>query len=219
MTAKSTGLDMNLHAYMLANTLREADILRELRLETAEMPRAMMQIGPEQGQFMQILARLIGVKRYLEIGVFTGYSTLAMALAMPDDGQIVACDVSDEYTRVARRYWQRADVQSKIDLRLAPALDTLDSLLAEDAQPFDCAFIDADKANVDRYYERCLSLLRPNGVVLVDNVLWGGAVVDAQDHDADTLALRALVAKVGQDNRVDVSMLAICDGLLMARKR
>lgn len=219
MTAKCTGFDADLHAYMLASTLREADVLRELRLETAEMPRAAMQIGPEQGQFMQLLARLIGARRYLEIGVFTGYSSLAMALAMPDDGHIVACDVSDEFTGIARRYWRRAGVESKIELHLAPAIETLDGLIADGVAPFDCAFIDADKVNVDGYYERALALLHQNGVVLVDNVLWGGAVIDSTVHDDDTQALRALVSKLGRDDRVDVSMLAICDGLLLARKR
>lgn len=219
MTAKSTGFDADLHAYMLANTLREPDILRELRLETAAMPRAAMQIGPEQGQFMQLLARLTGVQRYLEIGVFTGYSSLAMALAMPEDGEIIACDVSDEFTRIARRYWRRAEVQSKIDLRLAPAIETLDALITEGAEHFDCAFIDADKGNVDGYYERALTLLRPNALLLVDNVLWGGTVADASVQDDDTRALRALVSKAGRDERVDVSMLALCDGLLLVRKR
>jgi predicted O-methyltransferase YrrM len=183
------------------------------------MPRAGMQIGPEQGQFMALVGHLTGARRYLEVGVFTGYSALAMALSMPDDARIVACDVSEEYTAVARRYWTRAGVAGRIDLRLGPALDSLDALLESGAEPFDVAFIDADKENVDNYYERCLKLVRPGGVVLVDNVLWSGAVIDPSDNDVDTVALRALVAKAGKDERVDVSLLPLCDGLLIARKR
>ena len=178
-----------------------------------------MQIGPEQGQLMALLARAIGAKRYLEIGVFTGYSSLAMALALPADGHIVACDVSEEFTLVARRYWEAAGVAGKIDLRIAPALETLELLRSERVKPFDMAFIDADKANVAEYYERSLELLRPGGLVLVDNVLWDGAVLDASTADPDTLALRALNAKAGRDDRVDAALLPVCDGILMARKK
>jgi predicted O-methyltransferase YrrM len=219
MNVKSTFVDAPIQEYIIERTVREAPILAELRLETASMPRAGMQIGPEQGQFMALIGHLTGARRYLEVGVFTGYSALAMALSMPEDARIVACDVSEEYTAVARRYWTRAGVAGRIDLRLGPALETLDALLGSGAEPFDVAFIDADKENVDNYYERCLKLVRPGGVVLVDNVLWSGAVIDPSDNDVDTAALRALVAKAGKDERVDVSLLPLCDGLLIARKR
>ncbi len=220
MTAKNVGLDERLHAYMLDTMLREDPILRALREETARMPDAQMQIGPEQGQFMQMLARVMHAKKYLEIGVFTGYSSLALAQALPAGGRVVACDVSPEYTAIARRYWERAGVAGKIDLRLGPALDTLDDLLAHGEQEtFDLAFVDADKANADLYYERCLRLLRSNGVLLVDNVFWSGKILDASVNDADTTALRAINAKAGKDDRVDATLLPICDGILMVRKR
>ncbi len=168
---------------------------------------------------MQLLAHAIGARRYLEIGVFTGYSSLAMALALPADGYILACDVSEEYTGVARRYWKAAGVSQKIDLRIAPALETLAQVRSAGIEPFDMAFIDADKANVDAYYESALALVRPGGLILVDNVLWDGAVLDATTDDPDTVALRALNAKAGRDERVDVALVPICDGLLIARKR
>ena len=183
------------------------------------MPQAGMQIGSDQGQFMGLLARAIGAKRYLEIGVFTGYSSLAMALALPDDGRIVACDVSEEFTSVARKYWQRAGVEKKIDLRLGPAVATLDAMIAQKVEPFDLAFIDADKTNYDAYYERCLQLVRPNGLILLDNMLWSGQFVDPSVHDADTDALRALNAKIGKDERVDCALLPLGDGVMMARRR
>ncbi|MGA8533189.1 MAG: class I SAM-dependent methyltransferase [Candidatus Tumulicola sp.] len=219
MTVKSSFIDPNVQQYIITQTVREDPALADLRVETSQRSNAMMEIGPEQGALMQLLARAIGAKRYLEIGVFTGYSSLAMALALPADGQIVACDVSEEYTAVARRYWERAGVSQKIDLRIAPALETLGQLIADGAEPFDMAFIDADKANVDNYYESALRLVRTGGLVLVDNVLWGGAVADPSADDADTVALRTLNAKAGRDERVDVSLLATCDGILIARKR
>ncbi|MEO6836407.1 MAG: class I SAM-dependent methyltransferase [Candidatus Tumulicola sp.] len=219
MTAKSAFIDHAIQEYIIAQMVREHPVLRDLRVETSERSNAGMEIGPEQGGFMQLLARAIGARRYLEIGVFTGYSALAMALALPEDGRIVACDVNEEYTAVARRYWARAGVSSKIDLRIAPALETLAQLIAGGAEPFDMAFIDADKENVDGYYEDALRLVRTGGLVLVDNVLWGGAVLDASIDDAGTAALRALNAKVGRDERVDVSLVAMCDGILVARKR
>ncbi len=197
----------------------EHPALRALREETAAMPNAQMQIGPDQGQFMQLLARLLPAQRYLEIGVFTGYSSLAMALAMPANAQVVACDVSNDYTAVARRYWRQAGVEEKIDLRIAPALETLERLAVDECAPFDIAFIDADKPNVDNYYEYALRLLRPNGLMLIDNVLWSGAVVDDKDNDEDTAALRAINTKAANDTRVDATLLSIGDGLLMARKR
>ena len=219
MTGKSEFINQSIQEYIIATTVREHPVLAELREETSHLSNAMMEIGPEQGAFMQLLARTIGAKRYLEIGVFTGYSSLAVALALPDDGRVVACDVSEEYTAVARRYWKRAGVDGKIDLRIAPALDTLARLAEEKADPFDMAFIDADKENVDNYYEAALQFLRPGGLILVDNVLWSGRVANSSDNDDGTVALRALNAKAGRDERVDLSLVAMCDGILIARKR
>jgi predicted O-methyltransferase YrrM len=219
MTAKSTFLDPAIQGYIVEATVREHSVLRELREETAARnPHARMAIGPEQGRFMSLLAKLIGARRYLEIGVFTGYSSLAMALALPEDGYILACDTSEEWTSVARRYWQAAGVAGKIDLRVAPALETL-AKLPPGVEPFDMAFIDADKNNVDNYYERALELLRPGGVILVDNVIWDGAVLDPNPEDEDTRALRAISFKAGSDPRVEASLVPICDGLLIAMKR
>ena len=179
-----------------------------------------MQISPAQGAFMAFLVRLLGVKRALEVGTFTGYSALVVAEAMPKDGRLIACDVSEEWTAIGRPFWERAGVAEKIDLRLAPATETLDGLLAAgDAGAFDFAFIDADKANYDAYYERCLRLLRTGGVIGIDNVLWGGSVANEAANDADTLAIRALNAKVRDDTRVDLSMLPIGDGLTLVVKR
>jgi predicted O-methyltransferase YrrM len=217
--AKSNFIDKAVQEYIIEKTVREDPVLADLRIETSQRSNAQMEIGPEQGAFMQLLARAIGAKRYLEVGVFTGYSALAMALALPSEGRIVACDVNEEYTAVARRYWDRAGVSQKIDLRIAPAVETLASLIASNVEPFDMAFVDADKANVDNYYEAALRLLRTGGLLLVDNVLWGGAVVDPSGGDADTAALRALNAKAGRDERVDVSLIATCDGILIVRKR
>jgi predicted O-methyltransferase YrrM len=219
VTAKSTFLDPAIQEYVNATIVCEDAVLRELREETARHPQARMEIGPDQGQFMQLLARTIGARRYLELGVFTGYSTLAMALALPDDGRIVACDVSEEYTAVARRYWQRAGVAAKIDLRIGPALTTLAELAKTGVEPFDMAFIDADKKNVGEYFERCLQLVRSGGLVLVDNVLWDGAVVDPNADDDETRALRALNVSASRDDRVDVALLTLCDGVLIARKK
>lgn len=219
MTAKSTFLDPAVQAYIVSTVVREHPVLSELREETLQMPQWKMEIGPEQGQFMALLAHAIDARRYLEIGVFTGYSALAMALALPADGYIAACDISEEYTSVARRYWQKAGVAHKIDLRLAPAIETLEQLVAQNAPPFDMAFIDADKRGVNEYYERALQLLRPGGLVLVDNVLWDGAVLDVATRDEDTIALRRLNAKAGNDPRVEVALVPICDGLLIARKK
>jgi predicted O-methyltransferase YrrM len=219
MTAKSTFVDRAIQEYIVATVVREAPVLKELREETARLPEARMAIGPEQGQLMQLLAHLIGARRYLEIGVFTGYSSLAMALALPPDGYVLACDISDEYTRVARRYWEAAGVANKIDLRIGPALATLDKLQAVKPPPFDMAFIDADKQNATEYFERCVELVRPGGLILVDNVLWGGSVVDPSDQDADTRALREVSLAAARDPRVEVALLPVCDGLLIAAKR
>ena len=219
MAARVTFIDPAVQTYVLAQNAREDPVARALREETSKMPNAQMQIGSDQAQFMQLLAHAIGARRYLEIGVFTGYSALAMALALPSDGQIVACDVSEEYTSVARRYWERAGISAKVDLRLAPALETLERLIAENVEPFDVAFIDADKENVMTYYEKSLALLRRGGLILVDNVLWNGAVADPAIDDPNTRALRAVSAHAAGDPRVETALVTIGDGLLIARKR
>lgn len=219
MLKKSMGLDEQLYNYFLSVSLREADILRQLREETAHLPNAIMQIAPEQGQFMALLIKLLGAKKTLEVGVFTGYSSLCVALALPIDGKIVACDVSEEYTTMARRYWQAAGVAEKIDLHIAPALDTLDQLLAEgQGETFDFAFIDADKGNYDGYYERSLQLVRTGGLIAIDNVLWSGRVADSQTKESSTKKLRALNEKLHKDQRITLSMVPIADGLTLAFK-
>ena len=220
MSTVQTAVAEDLTEYIRKVTLREPEILARLRAETARLPNAMMQISPEQGQFMGMLIRLLGAKLTLEVGVFTGYSSTSVALAMPEDGRIIACDVSAEYTAVARRYWREAGVERKVDLRLAPAVETLDGLLKEGkAGAFDFAFIDADKDNYDRYYERALTLLRPGGLIAIDNVLWHGKVMDDSIQDADTRAIRALNEKLHGDERVWLSLLTIGDGLTLACKR
>ncbi len=220
MTRRPIEIDDRLHDYILAHSLREPEVLRRLREETAGRPEANMQIGPEQGQFMALLIELMGARRTLEIGTFTGYSALVVALALPPEGRVVACDVSEEYTAVARRYWAEAGVADKIELHLAPALETLDRLLAENqAGSFDFAFIDADKANYGAYYERALSLLRPGGLIAIDNVLWSGKVADKAASDPDTRAIQALNAALKDDSRITLSLLPLGDGLTLARKR
>jgi caffeoyl-CoA O-methyltransferase len=220
MSKRSISLTDSLYDYLLSVSLREPDLLLKLREETAADPAANMQISPEQGQFMGLLARLMGARRCLEIGVFTGYSSLAIALALPDDGRIVACDVSEKWTSVARRYWAAAGVAHKIDLRLATAMETLDRLLADgEAGTFDFAFIDADKENYVGYYERALQLLRPGGLVVADNTLWSGRVADPENAEADTVALRHFNELLHGDSRVDLSLVPIGDGLTLARKR
>jgi len=219
MPRRTLDLDDTLIDYVQAQSLREHRAQVALRAATARHPAAGMQISPEQGQFMALLARLIGARRTIEIGVFTGYSALTIALALPDDGRVLACDVSDEYTRVGRPHWEAAGVAHKIDLRLAPALETLDAQLAEGlSDGFDFAFIDADKTGYDAYYERCLRLVRRGGLIAIDNVLWGGEVARASRSE-DTRALQALNAKLLHDERIDLSMLTIGDGLTLARKR
>ena len=220
MSSRTLTMTDALHGYLTGAVSREAPILRELREETARLPAAGMQISPEQGQFMQLLVSLLGARKTLEVGVFTGYSSLATALALPPDGRIVALDVSEEWTTVARRYWKQAGVSARIDLRIAPAITTLDALVAEgQAGTFDFAFIDADKASYDTYYERALTLVRPGGLVAIDNALWSGRVADPAENDPDTTALRALNAKLRDDGRVDFSLVPIGDGLALARKR
>ena len=206
--------------YMRRVTLREPALLRRLREETAHDPRSSCQISAEQGQLMGLLMHLIGARRTIEIGVFTGYSALSVALALPGDGQIVACDISEEWTAVARRYWREAGVERKIDLRLAPALETLDGLIASgQANQFDFVFIDADKTNYANYYERALVLLRPGGLIGVDNVLWSGRVFDASFDDPDTRAICAFNAQIHNDERVWLSMLPVRDGFTLACKK
>lgn len=220
MTNRTLQLDDNLYRYLLDNSLRESDAAKKLRAETASLPKGRMQIAPEQGQFIALLARLIGARRTLEIGVFTGYSSLCVAEALPDDGLIVACDIDRDWTDIARRHWQQAGVADKIDLRLAPALDTLDALLAEGGQnSFDLAFIDADKQRYQDYYERCLQLVRPGGVILLDNVLWSGRVADPEERAPNTRALRALNSALKDDPRIWLSLLPLGDGMTIAMKR
>ncbi|MPZ16609.1 MAG: SAM-dependent methyltransferase [Luteitalea sp.] len=222
MASRTLDLDEALYAYLQRVSLREPPLLRRLRDETNVLAhdRARMQVSPEQGQLMALLVRLVGASRTLEIGVFTGYSTLAVGLALPADGCIVACDISKEWTDVARRYWEEAGVARKIELRLGPALSTLDDLLAAGgAGTFDFAFIDADKKSYQTYYERALALIRPGGLIAIDNVLWSGKVADLTVQDEDTRALRALNEKLHTDERVDLSLIPIGDGLTLARKR
>ncbi|MCU0761099.1 MAG: class I SAM-dependent methyltransferase [Steroidobacteraceae bacterium] len=220
MSQSTLSLTPALHRYLLEHSLREPPVLARLRSVTSALPQANMQVAPEQGQFLQLLVRMLGARRCLEIGTFTGYSSLAVALALPGDGQLVACDVSAEWTQVARQFWREAGVDSRIDLRLQPALRTLDELLADGhASSFDFAFIDADKPGYCAYYGKVLELLRPGGVVCVDNVLWDGAVADPAVSDANTQALRAFNDLVHRDERVDLSMVPIGDGLTVLRKR
>jgi predicted O-methyltransferase YrrM len=217
---RNVQLTDTLYEYLVAHSVREPQVLRELHEETAGMPHAGMQIGPDQGQLMALLVKLIGARRCIEVGVFTGYSSTAVALAMPPGGKIVACDVSEEWTAVARRYWRKAGVEAKIDLRLGPALGTLDALLAKgEAGRFDFAFIDADKGNYLAYYERCLELLRPGGLIAVDNTLWSGDVADPGNQKPDTVSLRAFNDALHRDERVDIALLPVGDGVTLARKR
>jgi predicted O-methyltransferase YrrM len=206
--------------YIRQVTLREPPLLQRLREETAGLPQSMMQISPDQGQFMALLIHLLDARRTLEIGVFTGYSSLSVALALPDDGRVIACDVNEEWTSIARRYWREAGVEKKIDLRLRPALETLDDLIAGgEGGRFDFAFIDADKGNYANYFERALVLMRPGGLIAIDNVLWYGRVIDPAADDPDTLAIRAFNEKLHTDDRVWVSMLPVRDGLTLACKK
>ncbi|MCE2698860.1 MAG: class I SAM-dependent methyltransferase [Nostocales cyanobacterium LE14-WE4] len=219
MSKQTLGLEQNLYDYLLSVSLREPTILTQLRQETSQLPMSRMQISPEQGQFMALLVKLIGAKKTLEVGVFTGYSSLVVALALPADGKIVACDVSEEYTSIARRYWQQAGVADKIDLHIAPALETLDNLLTTgEAGTFDFAFIDADKSNYNNYYERCLELIRPGGLIAIDNVLWSGKVAETEIQDNQTNKIRDLNRKLHEDSRITLSLVPIADGLTLAMK-
>ena len=219
MSSRTLNLDDTLYQYLLGHSVREHPAQIALREATRNHPHAVMQISPEQGQFMALLIRMLGARRTIEIGVFTGYSALSVALALPYDGKLLACDISDEYTRVGVPHWKAAGVAHKIDLQLAPASATLDARIAAGEQgQYDFAFIDADKSGYDGYYERCLKLLRTGGLIAIDNTLWSGKVA-VPPEDADTAALQALNIKLHGDERVDLSMLPIGDGLTLARKR
>jgi predicted O-methyltransferase YrrM len=220
MSARTISMTDALHEYLVAQSVHLTDPMRRLREETATMPQGGMQISAEQGQFMQLLIRLIGAKKGLEVGVFTGYSALCVAKALPEDGILHACDISDEFTRIGRRYWREENVEDKIELHLGPATETLERFLKEgQAGTFDFAFIDADKPNYDAYYEAALQLLRPGGLIGIDNTLWSGKVADQSVQDESTVALRALNAKIHADTRVDACILPLGDGLTLARKR
>lgn len=220
MSANILNYTTKLRDYLLSTSLRDTETLAELRAETAKLSQGVMQICPEQGQFMALLIELLGAKKTLEIGVFTGYSALSVALALPHDGELIACDINEEWTNVAKKYWKKAQVDHKIKLHLAPADVTLNKLITNGhIGTFDFCFIDADKENYLSYYENALTLLRPNGLILVDNVLWSGKVADFNKQDEETVALRKFNEKLYSDNRVSLSMLPIGDGLTLARKR
>lgn len=219
MSNKTLPLNNSLYEYILSVSLREPEVLARLRAETLQQAMSVMLSAPEQGQFMALLVQLTGAQKCLEVGVYTGYSTLWVALALPHDGSVLACDVSEKWTAIARRYWEEAGVADRIDLQLAPALETLERLLAADqAGSFDFAFIDADKENYPDYYERTLQLLRPGGLMVIDNTLWSGAVADTTRQDPETCAIRALNDLVHADDRVQMSLLPVADGLTLARK-
>ena len=220
MSNQTLNVTPKLYEYMLSVSLREPAILKSLREETAKLSSHNMQISPEQGQFMAFLVELIGAKKTLEIGVYTGYSALAVALVLPDDGHITACDVNEETSAIAKHFWQKAGVLQKIDLKLAPALETLDQLIQQgETNTFDFVFIDADKQNYANYYERSLVLVRQGGLILIDNVLWGGQVADLENHDKQTKAIRHLNQMVYKDERVTMSLLPLGDGLTLLRKK
>ena len=213
-------LTPQLYNYMISNSVREPEVLAELRIETHKLSDCRMQISPEQGQFMAMLMEILGAKKTLDIGTFTGYSSLAVALALPSDGKVMAFDLNDEWTTIARQFWQKAGVADKIELKLGPAQDSLNELIKRgETNSFDFAFIDADKANYDHYYEQALQLVRPGGIIAIDNVLWSGKVADPAENDESTCCIRNLNTKLLHDNRVTISMLPIGDGLTLARKR
>lgn len=220
MADTTLNLTPQLYEYLKANSLREPEALAHVRAETQKHTRTRMQISPEQGQLMQLLIEILGARKTLDIGVFTGYSSLAVALALPPDGKVVACDINTEWTDIAKQCWEKAGVAHKIDLRIAPANDTLDLLLNNgEAGTFDFAFIDADKQNYLAYYEKSVALVRQGGLIAIDNVLWNGKVADPAINDRDTMILRQLNSRILQDDRVSISMLPISDGVTLARKR
>ncbi len=220
MSRQTVNLTPQLHDYLLSVSVREPEILRRLREETAGLEQAVMQISPEQGQFMGLLVELLGAKNIIEIGTFTGYSALCMAMALPEDGRIVCCDISEQWTEIARRYWLDAGVEQNIRLHLAPAKSTLHHLIANGQSGcFDMAFIDADKTAYKDYYESCLQLLKSGGLIMIDNTLWNGAVADPSNQDADTAAIREFNEHLYNDDRVGISLLPIGDGLTLAVKK
>jgi caffeoyl-CoA O-methyltransferase len=220
MASKTAFMNPQVQDYVVAHSLRDSPLFAELRAETAKLADGGMQVPPEQGQFLALMVQATGAKRCIEVGTFTGYSALSVALALPADGRLICCDVSDEWTRVGRRYWERAGVAGKIDLRIGPALQTLDAMLAAgEAGAHDFAFIDADKGNYIAYYERCLQLVRVGGLIVFDNTLWSGAVADGNDQEPSTRALRQLNDKLHHDERVAISLLSIGDGVTLALKR
>ena len=220
VTNRTIGISDELAAYVVEVGTREPELLARLREETAAIPQHGMQIAPDEGAFLAILVELLGARRCIEVGTFTGYSSTAIALALPPDGQLICCDVSEEWTSLARKYWAEAGVAGKIDLRIAPATETLDQLLANGEEDgFDFAFIDADKVGYDDYYERLLRLVRPGGLIAVDNTLWHGAVLDADSDDEDTRAIQAFNAKLAGDSRITLCLLPVADGVTLARRR
>ncbi len=219
MSSRNDYIPERVYDYILANTLRDKPELKALRDETRDLPGAMMQISPDQGQFMGLLVRMVGARRAIEVGTFTGYSALVVAEALPDDGKLVACDIDDAMPSIGRRHWESNGLAGKIDLRIGPAVETLDAMLAAgEAGTYDIAFIDADKENYGFYYERCLELLRVRGLILIDNVLWGGRVADPENNDLSTVVIRDLTRKMKNDDRVDFSLIPLGDGLSLAVK-
>lgn len=219
MAGRAPFLPKKISRYIAEHAVREPEILRELRAATSSLPNAGMQIGADQGQFMALLVRAIGARSCLEIGTFTGYSALAVALALPEDGRIVCCDISEEWTAIGKPFWKKAGVEKRIDLRIGPALRTLDELLKKEKERFDFVFIDADKPNYTNYYEACLPMLRPGGILAVDNTLWSGWVADRGHHDDDTVALRKFNDKLHTDDRVEIALLPLGDGVTLALKK
>lgn len=219
MSNQTIQVDDDLHHYILCASLREHPLLRELREETSQMEMARMQIAPEQGQFMALLMKLTGARRYLEVGTFTGYSALVCALAMPDDAQLYALDISEEWTAIARRYWEQAGVAERITLRLGSAAESMQSMLSDQTNSFDAIFIDADKTGYATYIQYGFELLRPGGFLMLDNVLWGGSVIDSTDDTEDTVAIRRVNEAMLADERFDISLVPIGDGLTLAQKR
>ena len=219
MSSNTIVLDQKLREYLLNTSLKEPKVLINLREETSRLDEFQMQISPEQGSFLSFLIGLINAKLTLDIGVFTGYSALVVALELPQDGYVTACDTSEEWTDIAQKYWRMAKVEDKINLHIAPAMETLDKLLADGYQEkYDFSFIDADKINYQHYFERSLSLVRKGGLIAIDNVLWGGRVLDKHDTEPATRAIRKFNKKLYQDQRVSISMIPIGDGLTLARK-
>lgn len=220
MTIKALNLDEKLYRYLLSVSFRETDLLQKLRVETRALPEFNMQITPEQGQFLGLLAKIVGAKKVLEVGVFTGYSSLSILMALPAEGRLVACDLSEEWTAMAERYWTLAGVRHQVDLRLGLALDTLNQLITDgESATFDMAFIDADKSHYRDYYEAALRLVRPGGLIVIDNLLWSGKVADPKVSDPDTLAIRDLNDRLHRDERIDYSLIPMADGIGIARVR